>query len=63
MKDTLLTEKLMAKVGMKDRPKVIDLTGRVGTADTLTEAKIHCATGEKVSKCVEIHCNAGGKSQ
>ncbi|XP_021035045.1 ATP-dependent RNA helicase DDX24 isoform X1 [Mus caroli] len=38
---------LMQKVGMRGKPKVIDLTRNEGTVETLTETKIHCETDEK----------------
>lgn len=38
---------LMQKIGMKGKPKVIDLTRNEGTVETLTETKIHCETDEK----------------
>ena len=37
----------MALVGVKDRPKIVDLTRKIGTAETLTESKINCSTSEK----------------
>ncbi|KAG8449087.1 hypothetical protein GDO86_015949 [Hymenochirus boettgeri] len=38
---------LIKKIGMKERSKVIDLTRKQATVETLTETKIHCATDEK----------------
>ncbi|XP_077476744.1 ATP-dependent RNA helicase DDX24 [Stigmatopora argus] len=38
---------LMEKVGMKSKPKVIDLTRKEATAETLTETQIHCQKEEK----------------
>ena len=38
---------LMQKVGIKDRPKVIDLTRKEATVETLTETRIHCDKEEK----------------
>ncbi|XP_012999843.1 ATP-dependent RNA helicase DDX24 isoform X2 [Cavia porcellus] len=38
---------LMQKIGMRGKPKVIDLTRNEGTVETLTETKIHCETEEK----------------
>ncbi|XP_026976235.1 ATP-dependent RNA helicase DDX24 isoform X2 [Sagmatias obliquidens] len=38
---------LMQKIGMRGKPKVIDLTRKEATAETLTETKIHCETDEK----------------
>ena len=40
-------KQLMSLVGVKDRPKIVDLTRKVGTAETLTESKIDCSTSEK----------------
>ncbi|XP_067677240.1 ATP-dependent RNA helicase DDX24-like [Haliotis asinina] len=40
-------ELLMSTIGIKDRPKIIDLTTRTGTAETLTEARINCTVDEK----------------
>ncbi|XP_033738443.1 ATP-dependent RNA helicase DDX24-like [Pecten maximus] len=45
--EELKLEKLMKKIGLKDRPKVIDLTRKVGTVETLTEARINCTMDEK----------------
>ncbi|XP_037687920.1 ATP-dependent RNA helicase DDX24 isoform X2 [Choloepus didactylus] len=38
---------LMQKIGMRGKPKVIDLTRNEATVETLTETKIHCETDEK----------------
>ena len=38
---------LMQKVGIKGKPKVIDLTRKEATVETLTETRIHCDTDEK----------------
>ncbi|KAM6912263.1 ATP-dependent RNA helicase DDX24 [Xenentodon cancila] len=40
-------EVLMEKVGIKSKPKVIDLTRKEATVETLTETKIHCRKDEK----------------
>uniref|UniRef100_A0AAY5EJ25 ATP-dependent RNA helicase n=1 Tax=Electrophorus electricus TaxID=8005 RepID=A0AAY5EJ25_ELEEL len=40
-------ELLMEKVGIKGKPKVIDLTRKEATVETLTETKIHCEKDEK----------------
>lgn len=40
-------EMLMQKVGIKGKPKVIDLTRKQATVETLTETRIHCDTEEK----------------
>ena len=34
-------------IGVKSRPKIVDLSRKIGTAETLTESRIHCATTEK----------------
>lgn len=38
---------LMQTVGIKGKPKVIDLTRKEATVETLTETRIHCDTEEK----------------
>ncbi len=38
---------IMTLVGMKSRRKVVDLTRKVGTAETLVESKIQCSQQEK----------------
>ncbi|KAG7466314.1 hypothetical protein MATL_G00163450 [Megalops atlanticus] len=40
-------EILMEKVGIKAKPKVIDLTRKEATVETLTETRIHCDKDEK----------------
>ncbi|XP_030338859.1 ATP-dependent RNA helicase DDX24 [Strigops habroptila] len=40
-------ELLMEKIGIKGKPKVIDLTRKEATVETLTETRIHCNTNEK----------------
>ena len=40
----------MQSIGLKAKPKIIDLTRKVGTVETLTEARIHCSNEEKVKK-------------
>uniref|UniRef100_A0A3Q2DVJ5 ATP-dependent RNA helicase n=1 Tax=Cyprinodon variegatus TaxID=28743 RepID=A0A3Q2DVJ5_CYPVA len=40
-------EILMEKVGIKSKPKVIDLTRKEATVETLTETQIHCQKEEK----------------
>uniref|UniRef100_A0A8C3Q270 ATP-dependent RNA helicase n=1 Tax=Chrysolophus pictus TaxID=9089 RepID=A0A8C3Q270_CHRPC len=40
-------EMLMEKVGIKGKPKVIDLTRKEATVETLMETRIHCDTNEK----------------
>jgi ATP-dependent RNA helicase DDX24/MAK5 len=34
-------------IGIKPKPKIVDLTRKMGTAETLTESRIHCGTTEK----------------
>ena len=48
-------ESLMKHVGIKDKPKVVDITRKVGTAETLTEARINCTTDEKVTTHTITH--------
>ncbi|ROL46599.1 ATP-dependent RNA helicase DDX24 [Anabarilius grahami] len=38
---------LMEKVGIKDKPKVIDLTRKEATVETLTETRINCTKEDK----------------
>ncbi|XP_006839690.1 PREDICTED: ATP-dependent RNA helicase DDX24 [Chrysochloris asiatica] len=38
---------LVQKIGLRARPKIIDLTRREATVETLMETKIHCETEEK----------------
>ncbi|XP_068435996.1 ATP-dependent RNA helicase DDX24 [Clinocottus analis] len=40
-------EKLMEKVGIRSKPKIIDLTRKEATVETLTETRIHCQKEEK----------------
>ena len=40
-------KELMGMVGVKSRPKVVDLTRKIGTAETLTESRINCSNTEK----------------
>lgn len=40
-------ELLMEKVGIKTKPKVIDLTRKEATVETLTETRIHCQKEDK----------------
>ncbi|XP_006133739.2 ATP-dependent RNA helicase DDX24 isoform X1 [Pelodiscus sinensis] len=40
-------EMLMDKVGIRGKPKVIDLTRKEATVETLTETRIHCDTDDK----------------
>ncbi|XP_009465747.1 PREDICTED: ATP-dependent RNA helicase DDX24 [Nipponia nippon] len=47
MDKTTKLELLMEKVGIKGKPKVIDLTRKEATVETLTETRIHCNTNEK----------------
>ncbi|XP_051006786.1 ATP-dependent RNA helicase DDX24 [Acomys russatus] len=47
MDKTAKLDLLMQKIGVRGKPKVIDLTRNEGTVETLTETKIHCETDEK----------------
>ncbi|KAG8561800.1 hypothetical protein GDO81_015482 [Engystomops pustulosus] len=40
-------ESLMEKIGLKGKPKVIDLTRKQATVETLTETRIHCTAEDK----------------
>ncbi|KAK2189291.1 hypothetical protein NP493_109g00000 [Ridgeia piscesae] len=40
-------EMLMTQIGVKERPKVIDLTQKSGTAGALTEARINCSKADE----------------
>ena len=40
-------QQVMEMIGVKSRPKIVDLTRKFGTAETLTESRIHCSTVEK----------------
>lgn len=42
------TEELVERIGIKDKPKVIDLTRKEAIVHTLTEARIICRSDEKV---------------
>ena len=46
--EQLYLEALVEKIGLKDKPKVIDLSRKTGTVETLTEARINCTKEEKV---------------
>lgn len=39
---------LISAVGMSAKPKIIDLTKKLGLAETLTEARVNCSLEEKV---------------
>ncbi|XP_012313690.2 ATP-dependent RNA helicase DDX24 [Aotus nancymaae] len=47
MDKTAKLDLLMQKIGIRGKPKVIDLTRNEATVETLTETKIHCETDEK----------------
>lgn len=47
MDKTAKLDLLMQKIGIRGKPKVIDLTRNEGTVETLTETKIHCEAEEK----------------
>ena len=40
-------KELMSMVGVKSRPKIVDLTRKIGTTETLTESRINCSIKEK----------------
>lgn len=40
----------MSRIQMREKPKVIDLTRKIGTVETLTEARINCSLEEKVAQ-------------
>ena len=40
----------MSKIGISEKPKIVDLTKKEITAETLTEARITCTIEEKVQK-------------
>lgn len=44
----LLPDKLLKKVGMKEKSKVADLTPKGITVETLTESKLMCSVEDKV---------------
>lgn len=44
-----ILETLMSRIQMREKPKVIDLTRKIGTVETLTEARINCTLEEKVT--------------
>ena len=39
----------MQNIALKPKPKIVDLTKKTGTVDTLTEARINCTSAEKVT--------------
>ena len=39
---------LIRKMGVKTKPKIVDITRKIGTVDTLCEARINCTKEEKV---------------
>ena len=44
----------MSKIGISDKPKIVDLTKKEVTAETLTEARITCTMEEKVRMACRI---------
>ena len=40
----------MKNIGLKEKAKVIDLTRKMGTVETLTEARINCSKEQKVGE-------------
>ncbi|XP_063408352.1 ATP-dependent RNA helicase DDX24-like [Mytilus trossulus] len=47
MTETDKLESLMERIGLRHKPKVIDLSRKTGTVETLTEARINCTKEEK----------------
>lgn len=45
---SFFAERIIDLVGMKSNPKIVDLSRKVGTVETLTEARINCDLEEKV---------------
>lgn len=44
----ILADQLVEQMGIKGKPKVVDLTRKEAVVHTLTEAKINCQADEKV---------------
>ena len=40
----------MSQIGISEKPKIVDLTKKEITAETLTEARIICTVEEKVQQ-------------
>lgn len=40
-------KELVKEIGIKDKPKIVDITRKVGTAETLTESVLYCSLTEK----------------
>lgn len=55
-----ILETLMSRIQMREKPKVIDLTRKIGTVETLTEARINCTLEEKVTLRTSV-CVWGGR--
>lgn len=49
-----ILETLMSRIQMREKPKVIDLTRKIGTVETLTEARINCTLEEKVTHWTSV---------
>ncbi|XP_008054788.1 ATP-dependent RNA helicase DDX24 [Carlito syrichta] len=47
MDKTAKLDLLVQRIGMRGKPKVVDLTRHEATVESLTETKIHCETDEK----------------
>ncbi|CAC5367502.1 DDX24 [Mytilus coruscus] len=47
MTETEKLESLIERIGLRHKPKVIDLSRKTGTVETLTEARINCTKEEK----------------
>ena len=44
----------MERIGISEKPKIVDLTKKDMTAETLTEARITCSVEDKVSRAINI---------
>jgi len=40
-------KELVKQIGIKEKPKIVDITRKVGTAETLTESVLYCSLNEK----------------
>lgn len=49
-----ILETLMSRIQMREKPKVIDITRKIGTVETLTEARINCTLEEKVTHWTSV---------
>ena len=58
----LISETLMSQIGVKAKPKVIDLTRSVGTAEGLVEARINTPSDEKDMYLYYFLCQYKGRT-